>query len=73
MKAVESSLHQRSHDAAHVHFVATSVPLAIVLHPEPGETQTEEVCECNTDEPQGTDWKRVGGGDVRTRNKAARP
>lgn len=27
---------QRRHDAAHVHLVATAVPLTVVLHPQPG-------------------------------------
>lgn len=35
VKAVECSLHQWSHDAAHVHLISTAVSLAIVLHPQP--------------------------------------
>lgn len=41
MKTVEGSLHQWSHDAAHVHLVSTAVPLAIVLHPQPGHKERE--------------------------------
>lgn len=35
VEAVESSLDQRRHDAAHVHLVAAAV-LTVVLHPQPG-------------------------------------
>lgn len=34
VKAVECSLHQRSHYAAHVHLVSTAVPLTVMLHPQ---------------------------------------
>lgn len=36
VEAVEGSLDQRRHDAAHVHLVAAAVPLTVVLHPQPG-------------------------------------
>lgn len=41
VKAVEGSLHQWRHDAAHVHLISTTVPLTIVLHPQPVERQRE--------------------------------
>lgn len=34
VEAVEGSLHQRRHDAAHVHLVSAAVALAVVLHPQ---------------------------------------
>lgn len=36
MEAVEGSLNQRGHDAPHVHLVSTAIPLAVVLHTQPG-------------------------------------
>ena len=41
VEAVEGSLHQRGHDAAHVHLVSTAVPLAVVLHPQPARRERE--------------------------------
>lgn len=43
VKSMEGGLHQRRHDAAHVHLVSTAVALAIVLHPESAHNQTEWV------------------------------
>lgn len=46
VKAVEGSLNQWSHDAAHVHLIPTAVPLAIVLHTQPvakGEKKKQHV------------------------------
>lgn len=42
VKAVECSLHQRSHDAAHVHLVSTAVPLTVMLHPQPSEREKKK-------------------------------
>lgn len=62
-------MHQRSHDAAHVHLISTAVPLAIVLHPQPAErerekeTQTQDGSEGKGDEQVETDWEHVGGGE----------
>lgn len=42
LKAVESSLHQRSHDAAQVHLVSAAVSLAIMLHPQPTQEREKE-------------------------------
>lgn len=39
VKAVEGSLHQWSHDAAHVHLVSTAVPLTVMLHPQSSERE----------------------------------
>lgn len=36
VEAVEGSLYQRRHDAAHVYLVPAAVALTIVLHPQPG-------------------------------------
>lgn len=41
VKAVEGSLDQRSHDAAHVHLISTAVSLTIMLHPQPATNSTD--------------------------------
>lgn len=64
VKSMEGGLHQRRHDAAHVHLVSTAVALAIVLHPESAHNQTEWVSRRGVRDRAGsvrTDWERVGG------------
>lgn len=72
VKAVEGSLHQWRHDAAHVHLITAAVPLTIVLHPKPGERERERGSKEKRDEPVATDWEHVGGGaEQRDGDKAA--
>lgn len=49
--AVESSLNEGGHDAAHARLVSTAVPLAIVLHPQTGPntaTRQRDTVSCKT-------------------------
>lgn len=45
VEAVEGSLDQWRHDAAHVHLVAAAVPLTVVLHPQPWGVNGEGMVE----------------------------
>lgn len=37
VETMEGSLHQRSHNAAHVHLISTAVPLAVMFHSQPAQ------------------------------------
>lgn len=65
VKAMEGSLHQWRHDAAHVHLIAAAVPLTIVLHPKPAERERGRGSEEKRDEPV----RQIGNMWEETQNK----
>lgn len=59
VKAVEGSLYQRRHDAAHVYLVSAAVPLTIVLHSQPAKWERETEREREMLAKEKNQWRQI--------------